>query len=58
MGYATALNIPVFALRTDFRKVGTHEQVNLMLEQSAIVVKNRGELLVHLKSPRLVNNKG
>jgi nucleoside 2-deoxyribosyltransferase len=58
MGYATALNIPVFALRTDFRKVGTHEQVNLMLEQSAIVVKNRDELLVHLKSPRLVNNKG
>jgi len=58
MGYAAALNKPVYALRTDFRRVGLHEHVNLMLEQSAIVVRNRDELLVHLKSPRLVNNKG
>jgi nucleoside 2-deoxyribosyltransferase/predicted secreted protein len=58
MGYAAALNKPVFALRTDFRRVGIHEHVNLMLEQSAIVVKNRDELLVHLKSPLVVNDKG
>jgi nucleoside 2-deoxyribosyltransferase len=58
MGYAAALNKPVFALRTDFRRVGLHEHVNLMLEQSAIVVKSRDELLVHLKSPLVVNNKG
>jgi nucleoside 2-deoxyribosyltransferase len=51
MGYASALNKPVFALRTDFRRVGTHEHVNLMLEQSAILVKSRDELLVRLKSP-------
>jgi nucleoside 2-deoxyribosyltransferase/predicted secreted protein len=53
MGYAAALNKPVYALRTDFRKVGTHEHVNLMLEQSAIVVKSQDELLVQLKSPLL-----
>jgi nucleoside 2-deoxyribosyltransferase/predicted secreted protein len=58
MGYAAALNKPVFALRTDFRRVGLYEHVNLMLEQSAIVVKSRDELLVHLKSPLVVNNKG
>jgi nucleoside 2-deoxyribosyltransferase/predicted secreted protein len=58
MGYAGALNKPVFALRTDFRRVGLHEHVNLMLEQSAIVVKSRDELLVHLKSPLVVNNTG
>jgi nucleoside 2-deoxyribosyltransferase/predicted secreted protein len=53
MGYAAAQNKPVFALRTDFRRVGTHEHVNLMLEQSSAVVKSRDELLVYLKSPFL-----
>ena len=53
MGYAAALNKPVFALRTDFRKVGTHEHVNLMLEQSATVVTSRDDLLRLLKSPSL-----
>jgi nucleoside 2-deoxyribosyltransferase/predicted secreted protein len=53
MGYAAAKNKPVFALRTDFRRVGTHEHVNLMLEQSSAVVKSRDELLALLKSPFL-----
>jgi len=52
MGYAAARGKPVFALRTDFRKVGLHENVNLMLEQSATVVRNREELLRALKTPR------
>jgi nucleoside 2-deoxyribosyltransferase/predicted secreted protein len=51
MGYAVAQNKPVVALRTDFRKVGTHEHVNLMLEQSSVVVKSRDELLAQLKYP-------
>jgi nucleoside 2-deoxyribosyltransferase/predicted secreted protein len=53
MGYAAAQGKPVFALRTDFRKVGEHEHVNLMLEQSATLVRNRDDLLKALKSPRL-----
>ena len=53
MGYAAAQNTPVFALRTDFRRVGTHEHVNLMLEQSSAVVKSKDELLACLKSPFL-----
>jgi nucleoside 2-deoxyribosyltransferase/predicted secreted protein len=53
MGYAAALNKPVFALRTDFRKVGTHEHVNLMLEQSATVVTSKDDLMTLLKSPLL-----
>lgn len=57
MGYAAALNKPVFALRTDFRRVGTHEHVNLMLEQSATVVKDRIELLAALKSQLFFDKK-
>jgi nucleoside 2-deoxyribosyltransferase len=53
MGYAAALNKPIFALRTDFRKVGIHEHVNLMLEQSAKVVTSRDDLMRLLKSPLL-----
>ena len=53
MGYVAAQNKPVFALRTDFRRVGTHEHVNLMLEQSSAVVKSRDELLARLTSPFL-----
>jgi nucleoside 2-deoxyribosyltransferase len=53
MGYARGLNKPVFALRTDFRRVGLHEHVNLMLEQSATLVKSRDALLKRLKSPLL-----
>jgi nucleoside 2-deoxyribosyltransferase/predicted secreted protein len=53
MGYAAAKAKPVFALRTDFRRVGTNEHVNLMLEQSSAVVKSRDELLARLNSPFL-----
>jgi nucleoside 2-deoxyribosyltransferase/predicted secreted protein len=53
MGYAAAQAKPVVALRTDFRRVGTYEHVNLMLEQSSAVVKSRGELLERLNSPFL-----
>jgi nucleoside 2-deoxyribosyltransferase/predicted secreted protein len=53
MGYAFARGKPVIALRTDFRRVGHHEQVNLMLEQSAKVVGNMDEILEALQSPCL-----
>lgn len=53
MGYAAAQAKPVFALRTDFRRVGTHEHVNLMLEQSSAVATSREELLARLNSPFL-----
>jgi nucleoside 2-deoxyribosyltransferase/predicted secreted protein len=56
MGYAVARGKPVIALRTDFRRVGDHEHVNLMLEQSAHVVSSTEELLVALRSPRLNSN--
>lgn len=51
IGYAYARGIPVVALRTDFRAVGTNERVNLMLEQSAVVVTDREDLVHHLPSP-------
>jgi nucleoside 2-deoxyribosyltransferase/predicted secreted protein len=50
MGYAYALGKPVFALRTDFRRTGMHEQVNMMLEESAEVVTSEIELLEAIKS--------
>lgn len=53
MGYACATGKPVIALRTDFRRVGHHEQVNLMLEQSATVVGSTEELLAVIRSPLL-----
>ncbi len=51
MGYAYAKGIPVFAIRTDFRMVGASEQVNLMLEQSAVVVRSIEELIQALPFP-------
>jgi len=57
MGYATALRKPVIAIRTDFRIAGHEELVNLMLEKSAVVVKNRKELLEKLGF-RQVENSG
>jgi len=45
MGYAAALGIPVVAIRTDFRRVGISERVNLMLEESGRFVENLDELL-------------
>jgi nucleoside 2-deoxyribosyltransferase/predicted secreted protein len=54
MGYAFARGKPVIALRTDFRRVGHHEQVNLMLEQSAKLVSSTEQLLAALRSPFLL----
>ena len=51
MGYALGLKKTVIALRTDFRMAGSHERVNLMLEQSAQVVKDQNELLAALGAP-------
>jgi nucleoside 2-deoxyribosyltransferase/predicted secreted protein len=51
MGYAYAHNKPVVAVRTDFRRAGTHEQVNLMLEESSKVVSSTIELLESVNSP-------
>jgi len=51
IGYAFALEKPVIALRTDFRRVGDHELVNLMLEQSACIARNQDQLLSILNSP-------
>jgi len=51
MGYAYAHHIPVIAIRTDFRMAGRHEYVNLMLEQSAVLVRSTKELLTTIKSP-------
>jgi nucleoside 2-deoxyribosyltransferase len=51
MGYAYGMKKPVFALRTDFRMVGRHEHVNLMLEKAATVVTSRQSLLEALHSP-------
>jgi nucleoside 2-deoxyribosyltransferase/predicted secreted protein len=51
MGYAYAHNKPVIAIRTDFRRVGMHEQVNLMLEVSSKVVSSNIELLESVNSP-------
>ncbi|MCM2465067.1 nucleoside 2-deoxyribosyltransferase [Methanoculleus oceani] len=44
MGYAYALGRRIVALRTDFRVVGHHERVNLMLEESATVVTKKEDL--------------
>jgi nucleoside 2-deoxyribosyltransferase/predicted secreted protein len=52
MGYAFAHGIPVFAIRTDFRMAGQHEHVNLMLEQSARLVRSTAELLDALQALR------
>ncbi len=51
MGYAYALGKPVVALRTDFRMAGHHECVNLMLEESAVVVMKKEDLPAALDSP-------
>ena len=56
MGYATALEKRVIALRTDFRMVGRQERVNLMLEQSAVVIRSMEELGDALKSLITITN--
>lgn len=40
IGYAYAKGIPVISLRTDFRRVGSNEFVNLMLEEASTLVKD------------------
>jgi len=49
MGYAFARKKPVIALRTDFRHVGTAEKVNLILEESSMVVSSREEIPAFLR---------
>jgi len=51
IGYAYAQKKQVIALRTDFRRAGTFERVNLMLEESTKVVASTLELLEAIKSP-------
>ena len=51
MGYAYAHNKRLIAVRTDFRRAGMHERVNLMLEESSMVVSSDLELLELLNSP-------
>ncbi|HII97796.1 MAG TPA: nucleoside 2-deoxyribosyltransferase [Methanoregula sp.] len=51
MGCAFAKGKPVIALRTDFRRVGHHEHVNLMLEQSATITQSTDDLLAALRAP-------
>ena len=51
MGYAFARQKPVIAIRTDFRRTGTHEQVNMMLEESSVVISSPMQLPEAVKSP-------
>jgi hypothetical protein len=48
MGYASARGKTIIALRTDFRKVGSEEKVNFMLEESATVVTSQNDLITML----------
>ena len=57
MGYAKALRKTVFALRTDFRRAGQEELVNLMLEQSSLVVQSKEELIQMLKFGDIASGK-
>ena len=56
MGYACAHGKQVIALRTDFRRSGRYEKVNLMLEESATVVTSIEYLLDAVKSPLTVKS--
>ena len=51
MGYAFSLRKQIIALRTDFRRSGRYEKVNIMLEESSTVVTSTEKLLVAIKSP-------
>ena len=51
MGYASALGKQIIALRTDFRRSGRYEKVNIMLEESSTVVTSTEKLLEAIKSP-------
>jgi nucleoside 2-deoxyribosyltransferase/predicted secreted protein len=56
MGYTYAHGKQVIALRTDFRRSGRHEKVNLMLEESATVVTSIEYLLDVVKFPSIVKS--
>jgi nucleoside 2-deoxyribosyltransferase/predicted secreted protein len=56
MGYTYAHGKQVIALRTDFRRSGRHEKVNLMLEESATLVTSIEHLLDAVKSPSIVKS--
>ncbi|QSZ67412.1 DUF523 domain-containing protein [Methanofollis aquaemaris] len=49
MGYAAGRGIPAVALRTDFRRAGPCEHVNLMLEESAEVVTDTADLVAAVR---------
>jgi nucleoside 2-deoxyribosyltransferase len=57
MGYGYAKGKTVISLRTDFRCVGCHELVNLMLEESSVVVRKKEDILKELGS-LLFNENG
>jgi len=50
MGYAVARGIPVIALSTDRRRTGEGKRVNLMIQESAEVVRTVEEVLAALRS--------
>ena len=51
IGYAFAKGKKIISLRTDFRRVGNDELVNLMLEQSSLVVNNIHSLIKVIPCP-------
>lgn len=51
IGYAFAKGKKIISLRTDFRRVGNDELVNLMLEQSSVVVSDIPSLIQALPCP-------
>nr|WP_209690860.1 nucleoside 2-deoxyribosyltransferase [Methanomicrobium sp. W14] len=51
MGFAYAMNKKVVSLRTDFRMAGPNERVNLMLDESSVVVTTVKDLIEALNSP-------
>lgn len=53
MGYGFAKGKTIISLRTDFRCVGCHELVNLMLEESSVVVRKKEDILKKLGGPLL-----
>ncbi len=55
-GMHTHTGKQVIALRTDFRRSGSYEKVNLMLEESATVVTSIESLLDAVKSPLTVKS--
>ena len=55
MGYAYAKGKKIISIRTDFREIGSHESVNLMLEQSSILVRDINSLISSIPSPIKIN---